>query len=132
MTLKSIAEDLQARTLRSVAGLLGKLGYLAGLRQGDGTYQHWGLARVHGEAATQRALMDAHRGVVSKILRTPLHELLEDVDDSSESKETAKAELLEKLNAQPAQLVPPSPGAGAVRHLSSVLHALSSLVKSRS
>ena len=47
MTLKSIAEDLQQRTLRAVAGFLGKLAYLAGLREADGRYVHWGLGRVH-------------------------------------------------------------------------------------
>jgi len=131
MTLKSVAEDLQARTLQAVSGLLGKLGYLAGLRQSDGTYAHWGLTRVHGEAATQRALTEAHRGLVARILRMPLRNLVQDVEDSSGSKETAKAEFLEKLGAQPSQLMPPGPGAGTARHLNSVLRALSSLVKTR-
>lgn len=131
MTLKSIAEDLQERTLRAVAGLLGKLVYLAGLRQQDGTYKHWGLSRIHGEAATERALSDAHKGLVSKILRMPLRRLLEDVEDSSGSEDRKKAEFLERLNERPAQLAPPAPGAGSVRHLNSVLHALSSLVKHR-
>ena len=131
MTLKSIAEDLQGRTLRAVAGLLGKLRYLAGLREADGAYVHWGLSRVHGDAATQRALGEAHRGVVSRILRMPLRKLLQDVEDSSESKE-AQQEFLEKLNAQSAKLVPASPGAGSARHLNSVLHALASLVRNRS
>ena len=130
MTLKSIAEDLQDRTLRAVAGLLGRLRYLAGLREPDGTYLHWGLSRVHGDAATQRALGEAHRGVLSRILRMPLRKLLQDVEDSSEPKEAQ--EFLEKLNAQSAKLVPASPGAGSARHLNSVLHALASLVRNRS
>jgi hypothetical protein len=131
MTLKSIAEDLQDRTLRAVAGLLGKLRYLAGLREADGTYVHWGLARIHGEEATQRALSEAHRGIVSRILRMPLHSLLQDVEDSGATNDSGRAELLANLNARPEQLVPPHPGAGSVRHLSSVLHALSGLIKNR-
>jgi hypothetical protein len=132
MTLKSIAEDLQERTLRAVGGLLGKLVYLASLREADGTYVHWGLARVHGEAATQRALSEAHRGLVAKVLRMPLRKLLEDMEDSSGSKEFEQAEFLKQLNSRSTQLVPPGPGVGSVRHLNSVLHALSSLVKHRS
>ena len=131
VTLKSIAEDLQQRTLRAVGGFLGKLAYLAGLREADGRYVHWGLARVHGEEATQRALMEAHQGVVSKILRMPLQRLLQDVEESSSSEERDRSELLERLNAQPERLVPPKPSAGSARHLSSVLHVLSSLTKNR-
>jgi hypothetical protein len=131
MTLKSIAEDIQDRTLRAVAGLLGQLRYLAGLREPDGSYLHWGLARVHGEAATQRALAEAHRGVVTKIVRTPLRKLVKDMEESCGESAMAEADLLKNLNAQPARLVPPHPAAGSARHLSSVLHALSSLVKNR-
>jgi hypothetical protein len=131
MALKSIAEDLQDRTLRAVVGLMGKLRYLAGLREADGAYVHWGLARTHGEAATQRALAEAHRGIVSRILRMPLRNLLQDVQDSGGSDDSGQAELVANLNARPEQLVPPNPGAGAVRHLNSVLHALSSLIKNR-
>ena len=131
MTFKSIAEDLQDRTLRAVAGVLGKLGYVAGLREADGTYMHWGLARIHGDAATQRALTEAHKGLVSRILRMPLRKLLQDVEESGGSKEMEKVAFLDKLRERPAQLLPPTPGAGTVRHLNSVLHALASLVKNR-
>lgn len=131
MTLKSIAEDLQDRTLRAVAGFLGKLLYLAGLREADGTYVHWGLARVHGEGATQRALTEAHRGIVARILRMPLRNLLQDVEDSGGPYDSGREELLANLKARPEQLVPPHPGAGSARHLNSVLHALAGLLKNR-
>lgn len=130
MSLKSAAEDLQARTLRAVSGLLGKLEYLAGLRQDDGSYRHWGLSRVHGDDATQRALGEAHRGVVSAILRTPLRKLLQDLDDSGRESKRDPADLLTKLRDS-SQAVPPHPGAGASRHLSSVLCALANLTKPR-
>ncbi len=132
VTFKSIAEDFQERTLRAVAGVLGKLGYVAGLREADGTYMHWGLSRIHGDAATQRALTEAHKGLVSRILRMPMRKLLQDVEESSGSEETQKVAFVEKLHERPAQLLPPAPGAGTVRHLNSVLHALASLVKNRS
>jgi hypothetical protein len=131
MSLKSAAEDVQARTLRAVSGLLGKLEYLAGLRQGDGSYTHWGLSRVHGDEATQRALGEAHRGVVSSILRTPLRKLLQDLNDSGRETTREPADLLKKLSDASSQVVPPQPGAGASRHLSSVLRALANLTKPR-
>lgn len=130
MSLKSAAEDLEARTLRAVSGLLRKLEYLAGLRQSDGSYTHWGLSRVHGDDATQRALGEAHRGVVSTILRTPLRKLLQDLDNSGPECERDPADLLTKLRDS-SQVVPPQPGAGAARHLSSVLRAVASLAKPR-
>ena len=124
-------EDLESRTLRAVSGLLGKLDYLSRLRAPDRSYSHWGLARVHGESATQRALVDAHRGIVTQILRTPLQSLLRDVDDSRNPKETGPVDFLEKLKDHSLELVPPGPGAGTGRHLSSVLHALWHLAKTR-
>jgi hypothetical protein len=120
-------QDVQDRTLRAVTGLLAKLQYLVSLRTQDGTYSHWGLERVHGEAATQNALKDAHRGVVSSILRTQLRNLFRDLQETSGS-EKETADLLDHLQASP-QIIPPKPGAGTERHLNSVLHALARLVK---
>src|ERR1700746_786287 len=56
MTLKSVKEDLQARTLHAVSGLLGKFEYFTSLRQDDGSYCHWGLSRVYGEEAALSAV----------------------------------------------------------------------------
>jgi len=130
MTLKSAMQDLQDRTLRAVSGLLGKLRYLASLRGPDGSYSHWGLERVHGQSATERALKDAHRGVVSSILRTPLHRLVQDVEQSVGSQD-GSVDLLQDLEKHSAELIPPTPGAGTERHLSSVLHGLLRLVRHR-
>lgn len=129
MTLKSVKEDLQERTLWAVSGLLGKLEYLASLRQGDGSYSHWGLSRVHGEAAAQRALAQAHQDLLSTILRTPLSKLREDVKKSCELKNGAEAEFVQELQDHEPQLLPPNPGIGSRRHFSSVLRALAALVK---
>ncbi|MGC2197402.1 MAG: hypothetical protein WA628_22195 [Terriglobales bacterium] len=129
MTLKSVQEDLQARTLRAVAGLLGKLDYFASLRQADGSYSHWGLSRVHGEASAQRALAEAHRNLVSIILRTPLHKLVKDVDDSCGPRNLGQVQFLEDLENREGVSLPADPGAGSRRHLNSVLHALSALAK---
>ena len=130
MTLKSVKEDLQARTLRAISGLLGKLGYLASLRQEDGTYSHGGLSRVHGELAAQDALAEAHQSVVTKILRAPLCRLLNDVQDSCANRKQEQIEFLGGLQDRESQILPPKAGIGSRRHLSSVLHALLALAKS--
>jgi hypothetical protein len=131
MTLKSAMEDLQTRTLHAVSGLLGKLDYLSSLREPDGSYCHWGMARVHGEPATQRALVDAHRSLVTKILRTPLRVLLRDADQSMNPKEGGQVDFLERLRRRHTEVLPPGYGAGTERHLSSVLEALWRLARSR-
>jgi hypothetical protein len=131
MTLKSVREDLQTRTLSAISGALGKLLYLAGLRQEDGSYSHWGLSRVHGEESAQRALGEAHKTALSAVLRTPISQLQADVEESSNAKEVSQEKFVDELQKNEAQLLPPSPGAGSRRHLSSVLQALSSLVKNR-
>ena len=129
MTLKSVREDLQTRTLSAIAGLLGKLAYFASLRRPDGSYSHWGLSRVHGDEPAQRALEEAHKTVLSNVLRTPLSHLKEDVHESCRSQTSPPEKFLEDLHDQEADLLPPQPGAGSRRHLSSVLHALSALLR---
>ena len=130
MTFKSVQEDLQTRTLRAVSGLLGKLDYFVSLRQQDGSYSHWGLSRVYGEDAAQRALADAHRNLVSLILRTPLLKLLKDVEESCAPKNLGQTQFLEDLENHEGVSLPADPHAGSRRHLNSVLRALSALVKS--
>src|ERR1700739_3848124 len=131
MTLKSVKEDLQANTLRAVSGLLGRLEYFTSLRQEDGTYSHWGLSRGHGEEAAQRALAGAHRENVSLILRTPMHNFLDDAQQSSVHIGADQERFLQQLQDRKVQTVPKDPSAGSKRHLSSVLRALSALVKTR-
>lgn len=131
MALKSVKEDLQASTLRAISGLLGKLRYLASLRRPDGSYSHWGLSRVHGEAAAQAALGQVHQGVLSKVLRAPLCKLLDDVQDSAAASKQPQLEFLGELQGRETQTLPPSAGVGSRRHLSSVLHALLALTKSQ-
>jgi len=131
MSLISATEDLQQTTLKAVSGTLRKLEYLSGLRDNEGGYAHWGLARVYGELAARRALTQAHRALLAKILAMPIRSLVEDVEQSSKMAGVPASAYLERLSSTSARLLPPGPGAGAARHLNSVLHALSSLIKSR-
>jgi len=131
MTLKPALEDFQGRSLRAVSGLLPKLAYVASLREADSSYRHWGLSRVFGEAAAQQAVTEAHRGIVSTILRTPLGKLLQDIEQSIGPGKREQTDFLASLNRGSLHLIPPRPAAGAERHLNSVLGALASLVASR-
>jgi hypothetical protein len=131
MTFNSALEDLRATTLKAIAGRLRKLEYLAGLMDSTGRYAHWGLARVHGELAATRALEQEHRLLVSKILSTPLQRLLADLEQCSERSGVTPACYVKRLIEQD-RLLPVQPGAGAERHLNSVLQALSNLAKTRS
>ena len=131
MSLTSAFDDFLHTTLSACPGLLTKLEYLAGLRQVDGGYGHWGLSRVHGEAAAQRALADSHAVLMSEILRTPLRSLMEDVQVSALARDEGAGAYLEELSSRSSQLLPEEVGGGSSRHFSSVLHALSALARSQ-
>ncbi len=129
MTLNSALEDLRASTLKAVSGSLRRLEYVSGLRNNqEGTYTHWGLARVHGEFSAANALHQQHRLVLSSILSKPLQQLLADAEACSQAVGMTTVSYLERL-AQEQDLLPPDAGAGSARHFSSVLHALSSLAR---
>jgi hypothetical protein len=129
MTLFSAQEDLQETTLKAISGCLRRLEYVAGLRNTEGKCSHWGLVRVYGEAASNRALAEAHSRELSRVLSTPIRNLEEDLRRSSEQAGISEDEYLEGLSRS--HLLPPVPGAGSGRHFNSVLHALASLQKAR-
>jgi hypothetical protein len=130
MTLKSALQDLRETTLAAVSGLLAKLAYLASLRNREGGYLHWGLALLHGEESSDRALKAAHTEVLSTVLRTPISELVEDLQESSPNSAEASA-YVEGMRQQFNELLPSPEDQASARHLSSVLAALSSLEKNR-
>lgn len=131
MTLSSPLEDLQRFTLQALCGSLRKLEYLAGLRADSAHYTHWGFARVYGDLTADKTMLKAHRAVLSRTLSTHLADLMEDVQAYSENENVPSAVYLEQLSTRGSELLPADPGAGSKRHLSSVLHALSALEKTR-
>ena len=131
MTFSSALQDIQGTTLEAVRGLLRRLEYLAGLHDERGSYSHWGVKRVYGEFSARRAMSQAHRATLARILATPIRHLLEDVEKSSETAGMVPQAYVEKLSGASPHLLPAEPGAGSARHLNSVLHALSSLLKVR-
>ena len=130
MTLLSINDDLVYTTLRAVPGLLGRLRYVAGLRDVDGRYSHWGLERVYGQPAARRALAEAHLSLFLQVLRTPLRELRDDLVQVAAAEGEKPGACVAALKANLPALLPPELGGGSARHFSSVLEALSSLGRS--
>jgi hypothetical protein len=132
MRLKSALEDFDANTLGAVPGLLGRLSYVGrlhdGSETGNGRYDHWGLAKVYGDDAAQRAIRAAHLALLSEVLKKPLAVLLKDVLASC-SNELTEKEFMAALTLMHSPPKPLSPS--ALAHLRSVLSALSALVESR-
>jgi hypothetical protein len=131
MALRSAFEDLIGTTLAAVSGIVGKLGYVSSLRGRGNSYSHWGLARVYGEAAAHEALTEAHRLLFTKLLRTPLRTLRNDVAISGEALQMPAREYVENLRSNLPTLLPQDLGGGSAQHFSSVLHALSCLASNQ-
>lgn len=126
--LKSALQDIKESTLAAVSGLLGKLAYLASLRLEQGAYQHWGMAVVHGQESTERALRAAHADIVTGVLRTPLSALAKDLQKSSQPSGLSPVVYVEKMRSQFDDLLPGErKDSPAASHLNSVLLALSKL-----
>ena len=132
MTLKSALQDLKETTLAAVAGMLGKLAYLASLRHTEGRYEHWGMEAVHGAESSERALRAAHAEVVAAVLRMPLASLEEDLEASSRGSGVAAEAYVEQMRSSFPDLLPGErKDAPVATHLNSVLLALSKLQKNR-
>jgi len=78
------SEDFARRTLSAIRGLLPRLAYVTRLRDKSGTYHHWGLARTYGADAASEAMLQAHKELVTAILRTPLAKLMAELDAPGE------------------------------------------------
>ena len=132
MSLKSALQDIKETTLSAVAGVLGKLVYMASLRGGQGRYQHWGMTLVHGEESSEKALRQAHIEVLAKVLRTPMAALVEDLRQSTKPTGMDALEYVEQMKGHFPELLPEGrQNSPASTHLNSVLVALSRLEKNR-
>ncbi len=131
VVLRSAFEDFESSTLSAVPGLLGKLRYLARLHNGDGSYSHWGLERVYGSGAAEKAIRASHGIVVSGILRTPLSELAEDLKWSATGAQITELELLSCLETPQPNALPAQRLHASEKHFRSVLHSLFALVQNQ-
>jgi hypothetical protein len=129
MPLQSALEDLLGTTLAGVEGIVGKIEYVASLRDAQsGNYTHWGLSRSHGDQAAQQAIAEAHRLLFLRMLQTPLRALRDEVVVSSGALQMTAVEYVEKFLSRTPVLLPKDLGGGSALHFSSVLDALSLLV----
>ncbi len=128
MTLLPATEDFVTRSLAALPGRWAKLQYVALLRQ-DGAYAHWGMERIYGQAAAQRAIEQAHRDLFLEILRTPIAELWREAVATARERATSEGELVRELADSANALVPANFGGGSARHFNSVLLALSALAR---
>lgn len=127
VALLSIKDDFRQRTLASVAGISGKLAFVSELREND-SYVHWGLTRIYGEEATQRALQKVHHTLFMQVLRAPSRQLLEDLACSAAGQQIEPKEFIKSLVRNFESLVPLQIGRGSVAHFNSIIAALSLLV----
>jgi hypothetical protein len=74
-------EDLKNRTLVSLPGCFGRLIYLASMRDyNTGQYYHDGLAKRFSEATAADALAKCHREAFQLLLRSPLEEVVGELE----------------------------------------------------
>jgi hypothetical protein len=131
LVLTSAVEDFEGRTLRSVPGLLGKLRYLALLCDTGGTYSHWGLEKVHGRDAADKAIRSSQRTLITQILRTPLRDLADDLERSATAADVKDSDFLSTLERPVKNDVPVQNFRASEKHFMSVLHTLSALAQNR-
>ena len=120
----SAFEDIKSRTLPKIHGLLAKLLYLAELRDDDGSYQHWGHARTHGETASHAALARVHADLYAQLLRTPILDLV--VGGSEESFREWRRQVARLLEVK-SKVVPVESNNWSTLHFNSVVLALQML-----
>ena len=130
MNLFSASEDLAIRTLKHLPGALARLLYLVTLRDDDGNYSHWGMARVFGDEASMQAAREAHKEAFNEILRTPLQKLWSELVNPVKGDAHVPEVQLRELATAGRRLIPEGCSEAAECHFSSVLHALRELGQS--
>src|SRR3954447_12563030 len=122
--INSAADDFSRVTLGAIPGTLGKLLYVAGLRQTNGTYVHWGLTRTHGEQSADQAIGEAHSHLFLSLLRTPVRKVWEETGNLAEEQNSNVQEYVDRLMQKGDLLIPADLSGGGRHHFNSVLLAL--------
>jgi len=130
MPLFSATEDFARRTLSVMPGLLSRLAYITGLLDEKGNYCHWGLARTHGALAAAEAMHRAHTEVLTEVLRTPLSQLMREVQDPQQVALGVPQLLLSK-SAPVQSIVPAGLHAATLSHAKATILALRALQDAR-
>jgi hypothetical protein len=120
----SAADDFARTTLAAVSGILAKLEYVAGLRQTNGEYFHWGMARSHGTSNANFAIAAAHTNLFLSILRTPVRDLWEEVRILADEESTDARIIVSRLQGNGELLIPSEMQGGVPLHFNSILVGL--------
>ena len=123
MTFFSAEEDFRIRTLGSLSGALQRLAYIVQLRS-QGRYEHWGLSRIHGDAAAQSAIAQNHTNTFLETLSKPLEELMSEIALSDSQSAVEGLGILQALRQHAKNGVPADTATGTASHLSFVLESL--------
>jgi len=118
------------RTLDAVPGLWNKLHYLAKLRE-EASYEHWGLIKIHGEAAATEAIEGVHQILVAETLRRSIPELVEELHRFSEEQGEEPLRLIAELILRGALSLPPGTSRTPSKHFSYVVSVVSSLLRAQ-
>jgi hypothetical protein len=129
MPLLTANRDI-VRTLEAVPGLWNKLHYLAKLRE-ESTYGHWGLIKIHGEAAATEAIEGVHQILVTEILRRSIPELVEELDRFCKEQGDEPLHLIAELVMRGELSLPPGTAKTPSKHFSYVMSVVSNLLKAR-
>lgn len=88
--------DLWERTLKRIPTVLGRLAYLARLRNAEtDRYEHFGLVSAFGEEAAQDALRHSHLRVLEEWLALPLPSQREDLEEYLETLPQSRRRLIQ-------------------------------------
>ena len=117
----SAREDFLSRTISVLRGVWSKLNYIRELRRPDGTYEHWGLDKTHGELETNKAIAHVHSDLYLQLLRTPLQELLAQLELSAKDSDCSPRQLAWQLYQYQRKITPKELRGGPPEHLRSVL-----------
>ncbi len=116
---RSPSADLWRNTLSGIPTLFGRLVYLASLRdQNTGRYEHFGLAQMFGDDASDGTLRASHVEIFQKWLCAGLEEQRESVEEYLQSLESKLHAVIGNwLRLRPYRNLPPVGAREAERQL---------------
>ena|SRR5437763_6931172 len=134
MSIRTPLEDFVKTTMAAVPGYWHKLVYLANLRSSSQTYDHWGMARRYGFAASHAAISAAHSDLFVEVLRTPIKTLVEDASAAIEPVQSAEERqglLLQELWESRGRMLPTDLGGGSAKHFEVTILTVQRLIQNQ-